>query len=332
MKQTALALLLMVSLAPQASTQVGAEFYGEFRYSYNRADAGDSTRWASANNASRLGVRGEVPGERLTAFFDLQTGVSIDADGGGSAFTQRYYLAGVRGAFGTVTVGRHSTAYKVAGSRLDPFFDTSTLSAGGGVPTTGLFGGASFGLSNLTNGWADRTVAYVSPTRWGLVANAAAYLDTDSDHEYGVGLAYRAHGVDVGVQYHDANGAGKTWVQTVGVDHALRGHAGYSRAGVWSLGASCERLEARSGDHQDFFYGVGTFNVSPSLLLAGAVGYVQEGGAVQPVSGTGYHAGVFYTLVPQARVHVLYSRVDADVISSRANLAMGLTYQFSLRP
>lgn len=63
-----------------------------------------------------------------------------------------------------MTVGRHSTAYKMAGLRLDPFYDTSTLSAGGGAPSTGLFAGASFGLSNLTNGFANRTVAYTSPS------------------------------------------------------------------------------------------------------------------------------------------------------------------------
>lgn len=330
MKRTAFALLMVTWGSAAAAQEASTELYGDFRYSYNHADAGDTTRWASANNASRLGVRGEVSGGGVTAFADLQTGVNIDAEGGG-AFTQRYYLAGVRSSFGTLTLGRHSTAYKMAGLRLDPFYDTSTLSAGGGVPVTGLFAGASFGLSNLTNGWAERTVAYTSPAFRGITANAAAYLDTDSDHDYGLGLGYRAHGFDAGVQYHDAGG-GRTWPPTADIDHALRGHAEYSRGDVWSLGASYERLEARTGDRQDFLYAVGTLTVSPGLLLAGAVGHVGEEGAVQPVSGTGYHAGVLYTLFPQVRVHALYSGLDADAGPSRGNLALGLSYQFSIRP
>src|SRR5690606_25073392 len=121
MSRTVLAIVILIALVPSARAQeVTSELYGDFRYSYNRADAGDSTHWASANNASRLGVRGEISGEGLAAFVDLQTGVTIDAEPAGTPFTQRYYLAGVRGAFGTLTVGRHSTAYKAAGARLDP--------------------------------------------------------------------------------------------------------------------------------------------------------------------------------------------------------------------
>lgn len=330
MRLTALALLLIWAWAPSAGAQEKSpEIYGDFRYSYNRADAGDTTRWASANNASRLGIRGEVSRGGLAVFTDLQVGVNVDVEGAGGPFTQRYYLAGVRGSYGTLTVGRHSTAYKVVGLRLDPFFDTSTLSAGGGVPSTGLFAGASFGLSNLTNGWADRTVAYVSPTLRGVTANAAAYLDTDSDHDYAAGIDYRARGFEVGAQYHDANG--RSWPQTAGIDHAVRGHAAYSRANAWSVGGSFERLEARTGGHQDFLYASGTFNLNPRLLLAAALGHVEEG-AVQPVTGTGYHVGVFYTLLPQARLHALYSRVTTDLGPSRANMALGLTYQFSIKP
>lgn len=331
MKRTAFAVLIVGTWASSAAAQeASTELYGDFRYSYNHADAGDTTHWASADNASRLGVRGEVSTGGLMAFADLQTGVNIDAEGGG-AFTQRYYLAGVRGPFGALTLGRHSTAYKMAGLRLDPFYDTSTLSAGGGVPSTGLFAGASFGLSNLTNAWAERTVAYTSPAFGGVTVNAAAYLDTDSDHDYGVGLRYRAHGFDAGVQYHDADG-GRTWPPTADIDHALRGHAKYSRADAWSLGMSYERLEAPSGDRQDFLYAVGTLTLSPGLLLAGAVGYVEDEDAGQPVTGTGFHAGVFYTAFPQVRVHALYSGLDSDAGPSRGNLALGLRYQFSIRP
>lgn len=116
MKRIALGIALTFASSPALTAQeVSTELCGDFRYSYNYADAGDSTHWAGANNASRLGLRAEVAGDALTVFADLQTGLNVEAEEGGGQFTQRYYLAGVRGAFGTVTLGRHSTAYKMAG-------------------------------------------------------------------------------------------------------------------------------------------------------------------------------------------------------------------------
>lgn len=321
--------LLLASLpSGVAAQEVTTELYGDFRYSYNYADAGDSTHWAAVNNASRLGVRSEVAVGRVAAFADLQTGVTIDAEGGGAAFTQRYYLAGVRGPFGTLTVGRHSPAYKAAGARLDPFYDTSTLGATGGVPQSGLFAGASFGLSGLTNGWADRTIAYTSPSVHGFSANAAAYLDRDSDHDAAFGLTYRARGFEAGAQFHDS-GSGESWVPSGGIDDAARVHLSYSRPEAWSLGGSFERVDSALDGTQDFLYVAGTAYIDRRLMLAAAVGRVGSG-PWQTLTGTGWHAGAFYTLVPRAGVHALYSRVDVDDAPSRGNLAVGLTYRFSI--
>ncbi|MFW6084273.1 MAG: porin [Gemmatimonadota bacterium] len=331
MKQLAFGLVFTMVCSPAVvvAQDVSTRLYGDFRYSYNRADAGDSSRWAGANNASRLGVEAELVGESLTVFADFQAGVNVDGDEDGGAFTQRYFLAGVRGAVGTFTLGRHSTNYKMAGLRIDPFYDTSVLGVGGAVPSTGLFAGASFGLSNLTNGWADRTLAYASPTKWGLRANAAIYLDTASDHDYAVGLGYQDGGFEAGLQYHDVGG-GRTWTQTVGIEDALRGHASYGGES-WTVGGSYERIRADGGDTQGFVYVAATMDPTPELTLAAAAGHVDEG-AAQPAAatGTGFHAGLFYALHPQARLHALYSRLDLDLGQDRANLALGLTIHFAL--
>lgn len=323
----ALIILMLACPATLVAQDVTTRLYGDFRYSYNRADAGDSTHWAGANNASRLGVEAELSGESVTVFADFQAGVNIDGAEDGGAFTQRYYLAGVRVAVGTLTLGRLSTPYKMAGLRIDPFYDSSVLSAGGAVPSTGLFAGASFGLSNLTNGWADRALAYSSPVMWGLRANAAVYLDTASDHDYGLGLGYQKHGFEAGLQYHDVGG-GRTWTQTSGIDDALRGHAFYQREG-WTVGGSYERIRADGGDTQDFLYLAATADATPELTLAAAIGHVDEG-AAQPVTGTGLHAGAFYAVHPQVKLHALYSRIDPDLGPDRGNLALGLTLHFAL--
>jgi len=104
MMRGALVLLGMVVLATEVFGQdVRAELYGAFRYSYNYVDPGDGAHWASANNASRLGVSGEVTGQGLAAFLDLQTGVAVDTEDTSDVFTLRHFFAGVRGGFGALT-------------------------------------------------------------------------------------------------------------------------------------------------------------------------------------------------------------------------------------
>ncbi|HEX7070754.1 MAG TPA: porin [Rhodothermales bacterium] len=316
-----------LAVAPARAQDASAEAYGDFRYSLNYADAGDTTHWASANNASRFGVRGEVKGEKLAAFVDLQSGVSIDGEAGGVAFTQRIYVAGLRGAFGQVSFGRQNMAYKLAGLRLDPFYDTSTLSTTAGVPVTGLFAGASFGLSELTNGFANRSLAYTSPDLHGVTLNAVGLLDPDGEHDFGVGGAFRREGLEVGVQYFDVRG-GAAWAQTAGIDYAVRVHGQYTAPAKWSVGASYEHI----GDDVDgnLLYVSGTVTPVPPVTVAASVGFL---GGDTPFDGyTGVHAGVFYTLLPGVRVHALFSYVDVTDSEARANGAVGFSYQFVLKP
>lgn len=323
----AVLLLAPVSLAAQ---DLDAELYGNLRYSYNRADAGGDARWASANNASRLGVRGEVAGEAVSAFFHLETGVSVDSDPEGRGLTQRFFYGGLRGDFGTVTVGRHTTAYKAAGLGADPFYDTSTISAAGGVPATGVFAGATFGLSNLTNGFADRAVTYTSPELAGLTGNAAMYLDPDSNHDYGLGLRYQRHGIDAGLQFHTSR-SDENWAQAVPADDAVRLHGTYRGADRWTASVSYEHVTSAEGRGQDYLYAAGTVDLTPALTVAASVGDVSSGD-VSPVAGTGVNAGLWYAVFSSTRVYGLYSRLEREQGERRQLLSVGLTQEFSLKP
>jgi hypothetical protein len=95
------------------------------------------------------------------------------------------------------------------------------------------------------------------------------------------------------------------------------------------VGGSYERIHADGGNTRSFLFAAATFDATPELTFAAAVGHVEDR-VVQPVAGTGFHAGVFYALYPQARLHVLFSRLDPDLGSNRGNLALGLTYHFAI--
>lgn len=304
------------------------ELYGQFRYSYNRADDGTAVRWASANNASRLGVRGSVSGDDLTAFLHVEVAVSVDGDPSGQAFDQRFAYGGVRGAFGSVTVGRHTTAYKAPAVRLDPFYDTSTPSAGGSVPDTGPFAGASYGLSPLSNGWSDRALAYRSPALAGVRLDAGVYLEPDADHDYGLGVTYRREGLDVGVRYYDAE-SDENWAQARRVDDALRLHARYWGSDRWSAGVSFERLAPRAGETQPYLYVSGTVEAIEDVTVAGSVGYVGSGD-VQATTGTGGNLGLFWEPHAGTRIYGLVSRIDCDHEADVGTLSLGLTQGFEI--
>jgi len=171
------------SLIHFASFAESNSVYGDFRYSYNNIDNGSSSTISGNNNASRIGFKGDI-GEKkgLTAFYHLQVGANVD--GAGDAFSQRFFFAGIKGGFGKLVYGRTSTPYKMAGLRVDPFYDTA---AGSGL------GVSNFGLSPTTNGWTDNTIAYSSPNFGNVTLNASTYLD-DSDaneHDINLGLLYK---------------------------------------------------------------------------------------------------------------------------------------------
>lgn len=327
LKMTALA-ATAAFVQPAAAQAPSAEFYGEMRYSYNYADRGPASGWRTANNISRLGARAALERGDYRAFVDFQAGVNVDTALEGDAFTQRYFRAQLDGPFGTLSAGRETNAYKVSGLRVDPFYDMSTVSAVGGVPTGDPFGGASFGLSRLSNGFAGGTLAYRTPSLGGLTLNGGVHLDRDDDHDYGVGINFEHSGFEAGVQNYWSRGT--AWSEAVGVDEALRVSASYTDGNRWSLGGSFERLEGLTGDTQDFMYLAGTVTVMPPTRLAAAVGRVEDSPAVHPITGMGYHVGIFHEILPGLQLHGVASYLDRDEGEARSNLGAGFVYGFAL--
>ena len=313
---------------PAAAQAPSAEFYGDMRYSYNYADRGVDSGWRTANNSSRLGARAALERGDYRALVDFQAGVNVDTHLEGNPFSQRYFRAELEGPFGTLSGGRGTNADKMSGLRSDPFYDISTVSAVGAVPTGDPFGGASFGLSRLSNGFAGGTLAYRTPSLGGLTLNGGVHLDRNDDHDSGVGGNFQHSGFEAGVQNYWSRGT--AWSEAVGVDEALRASASYSDGGLWSLGGSFERVEGLAGDTQDFMYLAGTVTVMPPTRLAAAVGRVEDAPAVQSVTGMGYHVGVFHEILPGLQLHGVASYLDRDEGEARSNLGVGFVYGFAL--
>jgi hypothetical protein len=361
---------ICLGTAGVAAAQSSNSIYGNFRWSINSVDsdeikadtamgvskvAGIDSTIRADSNTSRLGLRGETKGDSLTAFYHVEGG--LQNDDGGNGFTSRFFYAGLKGDFGNVTVGRHSPAYKTAGGAVNPFGDMSTAGFNGAYSPSG----AAYGLSNMTNGFANNTLAYTSPKiAGGLVLNAGVYFDDseEDDHDYAVGAAFAEGPLTVGIQYYQTGDSGNAWTNAQGttrpnptaaelvagaqpVDRgqkAYRVHGSYS-TGPIKLGLSAEMQESDEPraftnakgqtmvyDDVKYYFLSGTYSISKETRASASFGMVDNG----PHEGIGFNLGVFHDIVPNTTVYALYSNADLDERDSTSVVSLGLIYNFNM--
>jgi hypothetical protein len=315
-KFAGVAIITSASLFAQAESNT---VYGDFRYSYNNLDDGTGSTTRLDNNASRIGFKGDFgESEGIIAFYHLQAGVNVD--GGGDALTQRFFFAGIKGSFGKLTLGRTSTPYKMAGLRVDPFYDTA---AGSGL------GGSNYGLSGLTNGWTDNSIAYASPKVGAFSFNAGTYLDdSDADeHDTNFGFTYKQDAFTGGIQFLSVAETGVV-AKSAPDSTALRMHAAYSM-GAWNIGASLETIDPDGAEEQQYTYISATYKMSDKIKVSGSLGSVSD--VSTALDGSGVTLGLFYQLLAKTNVYTLYSSIDPDDSSAadRSVFSIGISHKFS---
>jgi predicted porin len=110
-----------------AAFPAGAEevdVYGRINLTLQDSDEATRDRVELRNNASRVGVKGELEIDAdLKAIYQLEFGVNIDGDSSADTFTHRNQFVGLEGGFGTIKVGRHDTALKESQGDFDLFND-----------------------------------------------------------------------------------------------------------------------------------------------------------------------------------------------------------------
>jgi len=168
MKKTLLAACALATMAGSAMAQSNVTIYGiaDLGIAFeNGGRNGAVTRLTSGiASGSRLGFKGEENlGDGLSAFFKLESGIGLDTgtyNQGGRAFARQSFV-GLKGNFGTLSLGREYTPYYIVSLAADPF-----VGGFGGNATNLLPYSADFG--RLAN-----NVHYVSPTFSGFHADVA---------------------------------------------------------------------------------------------------------------------------------------------------------------
>lgn len=317
---SSLALIWITTMASPAlavelvnTPKTSFSLYGQLWLKLNEIDEPAANRDGLSLDLAetRIGVKGDhVIGEDLKGFFVLELGYN-DGDSGLEALTQREALAGLKGPLGQIYAGRASSAYKMAGVKIDPFNDTAS--------GTGL-GGPNFGMSGFTSDFFDDAVAVVSPDLFikGLTFNGMVFIDDSNadDHDFNVGVNYETENLDLYVQYLVVEN-GTDHVVLAGDEKALR-VSGQWKSSRFALGASFENF---SEADVDLLY------LTASAFLPSGKASVSYGDVEG--TGTGYSAGYFHNLSDSLTAYLLHSDVDGEVVADdRSASSLGLTYAF----
>ena len=159
-------LALPIAAAPAFAQESTVQIYGTLNVDFETVQARDATaagtlppgslginptgvnvpvRNRVTQNSSNLGFRGtEKIGPAVSAFFQVESGVAVDA--GGSSIASRNTAIGLSGNWGAVRIGQWDTPYKSLSGAVDPMYFT-------GITYTGaLIGTPGFGVGPVTIG------------------------------------------------------------------------------------------------------------------------------------------------------------------------------------
>lgn len=248
---------------------------------------------------------------------------------------EREFFGGIVSPYGTLGYGRQSSFYRQSGRELDPFHDTSVAGFNGVFAAEG----ASYGLSNLSNGFNDETLAYASPSLAGLTLRASYFLDAagDADEDYGLGLRYSPEDskLTAGIEYLDSDGGDAVFGvgKRVAYD-AFRVYGAY-RWEALALGASFEQVDvADEADPRNYALLSASYGLVPRLTLAASVGLLKDvipNAAVNPdgIDGEGLTLGLFFEVLPAFTTYAAARGVRLDSDADTETFAIGLSYAFS---
>lgn len=235
---------------PAAGTGKAVQVYGQLRASVDVTDndtGSDGTEIVS--NASRIGVKGELPTTLAdtTLFYqaelryeatDEANGDDSGEDGGDSKEVEfREGFVGLKGKFGKVRLGRLSTEYKKTLTKIDPWNDNAPQSRSGGRQ----------GSSELHSSYFNNAVDYVTPKFGGgftanawystrnngsskNMHNAGALNNFKGGTAKGVGVKYKSGPLFLGVDWLD-------------IDADTIAGGGVSNDSAWQIGAKYKVMD-----------------------------------------------------------------------------------------
>lgn len=178
MRKSILAWAVVGALSIPLTSQADTILYGSARVSIDYDDQNDdftNNNWDIVNNSSRLGVLGtEDLGGGLSAIYQYEFGVDLTE--GSNWNSNRPKFVGLKGDFGTVSIGTQETPYYHVSGIVDIFNSAKTF-----VTTQTLGAGLSFSQDrNFSSGdlvRLDNSLYYSTPDFSGFTGEAMLVMN-----------------------------------------------------------------------------------------------------------------------------------------------------------
>ncbi|MBB3061386.1 porin [Microbulbifer rhizosphaerae] len=311
MKKTAISLAI-VALTPALASAEVFEFYGKANVDFQSADEGEGSNTDIKSNASRLGVKGELPFDNgIKGIYKMEYQVDIDGEAE-ETFEQRNIYAGLEGGFGQVIGGKFDTPLKVAQNKVDLFNDLE-----GDIKSviTKSDNRESNNLQYTTPSFAGfkLSTAYISNRDQEIEDELGNVIDT-RDNGTSVSLAYDNYGVYLAYAYDQDVEANDWDVQRLVAQYNI---------GPVQVGALYEEQELPDGSEQDGWMASAAYKISAWTLKA----QYGESDIVVAEAET-YSLGVDYKLSAAAKVFGFYTDETAANDYERSYAGIGTEFKF----
>jgi len=273
MRTSAIALAVAAALSGSAVAQADTTLYGSARVSvdYNDTNAPEGSglsdppsNWDVVNNLSRLGVQGsEDLGDGLSAIYQFEFGVDISE--GGNFNSNRPKWVGLKGGFGTVSMGTQWTPYYNVTGVTDIFNSAKTFDV-----DAYLYPDAASREAN--------SVYYATPDFSGFSGEAMIVMNALNTASNGIdnwnaALKYKNGPLVAGLTYAAFEGFTLDSGEVLDNTHLFGLGLGY-QIGDFSLGFTYENGDASLvyGDAQNYYVS-GAYTFGNNVIQA-AYGYV----------------------------------------------------------
>ena len=323
MKKSLIALAVLASSAGAASAQSNVTIYGLIDGGVEHQSggvAGSVTKLTSGvQNASRIGFKGtEDLGGGMSALFTLENGFGLDTGAAlqGGALFGRQAFVGVKGNFGTVTLGRQYTPiFTSLCGAIDPFAcglagNAANLMSQGGTPTTG--GGPR----------TNNAVKYAAPIMAGVMAEVTYGLgevagNNSASRTIGGQVGYAAGPLVVRLAHNNVNDATATTRSKVTM---LGGKYDFGMAAVHvayaiNKNAIAGGTSVAQADTRDALIGV-SVPFGASTILASYIRKTDKTAASNDANQLAL--GYTYALSKRTNLYTSYARIDNTVANNVA--------------
>ncbi|SDZ79820.1 porin [Microbulbifer marinus] len=315
MNKTAISLAITAMIPALANAQDESQvidFYGKANVAFQSADEGDGANTDIKSNASRLGVKGELPFDNgLKGIYKMEYQVDIDGEAE-DTFEQRNIYAGLEGGFGQVIGGKFDTPLKVAQKKVDLFNDLE---------------GDIKSIITKSDNRESNNLQYTTPSFGGFQVSAAyishkdeEILDVDGnlidtrDNGTSVSLAYDNNGFYLAYAYDQDVEANDWNVNRVVAQYNI---------GPVQVGGLYEEQEKADGSTQDGWLTSVAYKINQWTLK----GQYGESDIVK-TDGETYSLGLDYKLSSAAKVFGFYTDETAADDYDRSYFGIGTEYKF----